>query len=352
MTLALFWLHINMGEIMVNAVEAGSRWAPQVNQDSYRPPSNEVFSLPPSPRLRRGDEFTFFGADGFTASDAVDIVNPLQHLPIIGPLYREFTGDNLDPFSRIAGNTLFFGPFGAAFSSINVAVEKITGKDLGSNVIAILNDENTDTAESQTTATSPISPKAPVPYKNNPIDPVLVWATAEINHQNSVALKQGINSPTRVHSTLVASTAPTTIHSTQITATSPISPKAPVTYKNNPINPVLVWATAEINHQNSVALKQGIDLPTHVYSTLVASTTPTTIHSTQINVAPTRSQPAKLTPEIAQQNLSQTNPLGSISTNAGLFSSSMNNALSKYHQAKNFRLLLDKASTPLTSSLH
>ncbi len=36
----------------------------------------------------------FWGKDGFTFADVLDVVNPLQHLPVVSKYYREQTGDD------------------------------------------------------------------------------------------------------------------------------------------------------------------------------------------------------------------------------------------------------------------
>ena len=46
---------------------------------------------------------SLFGQDGFTFFDFLDIINPLQHIPVISTIYRSLTGDKIDPGSRIAG---------------------------------------------------------------------------------------------------------------------------------------------------------------------------------------------------------------------------------------------------------
>ena len=79
-------------------------------------------------------EFSFFGDDGFTFDDVLDIVNPLQHLPVISTMYREMTGDELAAGPRMMGSTLFFGPLGLAGAVANVMVEEQTGKDIGAHV--------------------------------------------------------------------------------------------------------------------------------------------------------------------------------------------------------------------------
>ncbi|MCP5198746.1 MAG: hypothetical protein H6977_01950 [Gammaproteobacteria bacterium] len=64
-----------------------------------------------------------FGDDGFTFGDLVDLVNPLQHIPVLGSYYRKWTGDTIAPALRIAGGALFGGPIGAGFAAAGLAVE-------------------------------------------------------------------------------------------------------------------------------------------------------------------------------------------------------------------------------------
>ena len=70
-----------------------------------------------------------FGKDGFTFFDFIDIINPLQHIPVVSTIYRSITGDQIDPGSRIAGATLFGGPLGGALASMDVALKDKTGLD-------------------------------------------------------------------------------------------------------------------------------------------------------------------------------------------------------------------------------
>lgn len=77
--------------------------------------AQETNSAPPN------GEFHPFGEDGLTFRDVLDVVNPLQHIPLIGTLYRKLTGDTIDPAMRIAGGALFGGPIGAIASTVAVA---------------------------------------------------------------------------------------------------------------------------------------------------------------------------------------------------------------------------------------
>ncbi|MEX0696337.1 MAG: hypothetical protein WD014_00950 [Dongiaceae bacterium] len=79
-----------------------------------------------------------FGADGLTFGDIVDVINPLQHLPVVSAVYRWLTGDTIAPAARMAGAALFGGPVGFAVAIANLAVEDASGRDLGDHAVALL----------------------------------------------------------------------------------------------------------------------------------------------------------------------------------------------------------------------
>jgi hypothetical protein len=64
---------------------------------------------------------SLFGDDGFTFGDIIDIINPLQHIPIVNSIYRKISGDTIAPAMEIAGGALFGGPIGAFTSMISAA---------------------------------------------------------------------------------------------------------------------------------------------------------------------------------------------------------------------------------------
>ena len=95
-----------------------------------------LVDVPDSPAAGAAEEpFGFF--------DLLDMINPLQHIPILGTLYRNISGDEIKPVSRIIGGTLFGGPAGGASSLANVIIEHETGRDLAGNVIALVQDGET-----------------------------------------------------------------------------------------------------------------------------------------------------------------------------------------------------------------
>ena len=72
----------------------------------------------------------------FSFHNLLDIVNPLEHLPIIGTLYRAITGTHIGIPEKIAGDALYGGLWGAVSSVADAAFEAVTGKDFGSTVLA------------------------------------------------------------------------------------------------------------------------------------------------------------------------------------------------------------------------
>lgn len=120
-------------------------------RDNVRPP--EVMSEPDKAAAK--DERGFFdrmwGKEGFSFGALLDIVNPLQHIPIVGTVYRAITGDSIGPASRIAGGTLFGGVVGLVASTIDSLVQEETGRDFGQHILAMRGDA--DKAADPTTPT-------------------------------------------------------------------------------------------------------------------------------------------------------------------------------------------------------
>ena len=77
----------------------------------------------------------------YAFGDVIDVVNPLHHLPIVGTLYRNLTGDELHPASRIIGGSIYGGPVGAVSATVNSISEIQTGKDLGDHVMGMARGE-------------------------------------------------------------------------------------------------------------------------------------------------------------------------------------------------------------------
>lgn len=97
----------------------------------------------PQPLTARQRELGFDGQSSgdFTFGDFLDIINPLQHIPLVSTLYREITGDEISPHARIIGDTLFGGPSGFVAAAANVFFEEVAGEDLGEAVLAFFGGE-------------------------------------------------------------------------------------------------------------------------------------------------------------------------------------------------------------------
>ena len=66
----------------------------------------------------------------------LDVINPLQHLPVVGTIYRAITGEHIGNIEKIAGDTLYGGLWGAVSSIADVAFEGITGKSFEDTAMA------------------------------------------------------------------------------------------------------------------------------------------------------------------------------------------------------------------------
>jgi hypothetical protein len=85
-----------------------------------------------------GSRKLFFGDDlKFGWDDLADLVNPLQHIPVVAQIYRAVTGDEINGAAELLG-ALPFGPSSFFTSVADLAVRESTGKDMGSNVLAML----------------------------------------------------------------------------------------------------------------------------------------------------------------------------------------------------------------------
>lgn len=84
----------------------------------------------------------FEDEDGPSFADFLDIINPLQNLPIIGSIYRYLTGDERGAIPAVIGGALFGGPIGMAFAALEAAGKGESGEDIGGSVMAALFDDD------------------------------------------------------------------------------------------------------------------------------------------------------------------------------------------------------------------
>lgn len=121
---------------------------------------------------KAGKSESHFGFLDFIKA-VIDIINPLQHIPVISTIYRHITGDEISPVARIAGDALYGGPIGAAVAVANVAVEHKTGKDIGENVFAMVTgdkDKAADAPPVQVAAAAPATTLKDIVWNDAPAE--------------------------------------------------------------------------------------------------------------------------------------------------------------------------------------
>jgi hypothetical protein len=130
-------LSANFAELMASAGASGAAAAPREADSHLDPSQRSTRSIIEGPRGHGGgSDFKFFGKDGFNVGDVIDVVNPLQHIPIVNLVYRWLTGDEISPASELAGGFLSGGPIGLAASAASVAVTAAVGEgDLGTGAM-------------------------------------------------------------------------------------------------------------------------------------------------------------------------------------------------------------------------
>lgn len=136
----------------------------------------------PAPPLHRAPD------DGLGFADLLDAINPLQHIPLVGSLYRSLTGDGISAAARAAGGILYGGIAGLVSAAFNAVLENGTGRDLGGHILAALDGATEAASEMPATvvaaaspgrsSTAATAPPAPVPVPV-PDAPVLAAAWSE-----------------------------------------------------------------------------------------------------------------------------------------------------------------------------
>ncbi len=98
----------------------------------------------------------------FSFSDFLDVINPLQHIPVVSTLYRAITGDEISAPARIFGGTLYGGPTGFVGAVANLLVDEVAGQDAGASVLALF-DGGAEQAEAVAAAPEKTAPATVAP---------------------------------------------------------------------------------------------------------------------------------------------------------------------------------------------
>ena len=127
--------------------------------DSRQEAQEEFHSYDEEEDWNPAQEAKFFGADGFDFGDLLDVINPLQHLPVISSIYRTLTGDEISPASRLAGGALFGGPVGFASAFVTAVIEDATDTTIGDVIVSAFTNEDETGSAKQLAAISVASGK-------------------------------------------------------------------------------------------------------------------------------------------------------------------------------------------------
>lgn len=110
----------------------------------------------------------------------IDVINPLQHIPVISTIYRHLTGDTISPAAQVAGDTLYGGPIGGAISLANVATKAETGHDIGDHMLAMVTGRKLDNPQKDGTPAPEVmlaQNTAVKPIQTGHMDGHIIWNT-------------------------------------------------------------------------------------------------------------------------------------------------------------------------------
>ncbi len=162
---------------------------PMVDRTPWNPASQTASAAKPS----APDAAAPQTADKSSVFDSLlDIVNPLQHLPIVSTLYRASSGDQIGDFEQIAGDTLYGGPFGLVTSLADLAFKDFTGKNIGDTVLAMLTGDSSVAPAVQVAANGASSQTPPAASAETPASrpptPLASLASARQSAPSSLAV--------------------------------------------------------------------------------------------------------------------------------------------------------------------
>jgi hypothetical protein len=91
-----------------------------------------------APAAKTEKPFSLWENADFSFGDFLDIINPLQHIPIVSTIYRNLSGDQIGTMPRVIGGALWGRVGGFVAGVINSIVEWFTGKDIGDHIYSAI----------------------------------------------------------------------------------------------------------------------------------------------------------------------------------------------------------------------
>ena len=99
---------------------------------------------------------SFWGHDGpMTFGDFIDLINPLQHIPVVSTIYRAITGDEIGAGARAIGGLIYGGPAGMLTAGLTSLFEEASGGTVVSHVASLIDDLTGDGPPAAASAENP-----------------------------------------------------------------------------------------------------------------------------------------------------------------------------------------------------
>jgi len=188
-----------------------------------------------------------------TVADFFSIINPLQHLPLVGALYRDLTGDTIKPGARVLGGMLFGGPIGMVGGAFNAAIESDIGTDTGGALLALIRGQPIGgTAATNTLAAAPtldagaantgsLVAQVPTAVPAMPISPpaqasAIAPAPLPVSAPRVMSPPRAIAQPAPAEARILPAT-PSAVAATASTAAESAKPAIPVAFSPSPAAP-------------------------------------------------------------------------------------------------------------------
>ncbi len=190
-----------------------------------------------------------WGEDGFTFGDLVDLVNPLQHIPVVSWAYRAITGDQIAPGAMALGGGIFGGVAGLAAGVLEAVVQGATGKDPGAHLLALFQGNETPESEPPNIAVADATSDGDIPTLSLDQLDLLV---ASFNGQGptSKSLNPGLALPPGAASILSTDEAALLLASINAPAMAPGTPSNSAQTKNAGAIPGFGGMTSTANPQS------------------------------------------------------------------------------------------------------
>lgn len=198
----------------------------------------------------RSIEFSELWADKkqFSFFDLLDVINPLQHIPLISSIYRKLSGDEIGLAARIIGGALFGGPFGLFNAALTAAVEETTGKEPGGHLLAVMQ-EIIGPGEKPVRAPAPQS--AELPDENKPssaTEPLAETAPMKADPAQKAPAAAAISSPPSIARRSVHFNRPAPFAPAPMKYGTPAAQHLPVGARRTPAAGEAVHAEAAFSH--------------------------------------------------------------------------------------------------------